>query len=212
MPSSLSSPPPHHLFKSIPRSNERWSVSCPWWVQRLPMGLCVWCVHAQSLSRVWLFATPRTVDLQAPLSMEFSRQEYWSALPFPAPGDLPNPGIKPSSVSCIGRQILYHFDTWEAPTSNECLKCISIQCCPCVLGGGWENIGQPSLTPSLLWRSFNPRGKVLVSLRMLWTSNDEADVMSIDSFNPHAVMQTHGATGIALAQIFPWNKYSKNSQ
>ena len=39
--------------------------------------------------------TPRTVAHQAPLSMEFSRQEYWSGLPFPSPGDLPDPGIEP---------------------------------------------------------------------------------------------------------------------
>ena len=42
-------------------------------------------------------ATPWTVAHQAPLSMGFSRQEYWSGLPFPSPGDLPDPGIKPSS-------------------------------------------------------------------------------------------------------------------
>ena len=51
----------------------------------------------KSLSRVQLFATPWTVDCQAPLSMGFSRQEYWSGLPFPSPGDLPDPGIKPGS-------------------------------------------------------------------------------------------------------------------
>ena len=50
-----------------------------------------------SLSRVRLFATPWTVAYQAPLSMEFSRQEYWSRLPFPSPGDFPNPGIEPRS-------------------------------------------------------------------------------------------------------------------
>ena len=55
------------------------------------------CVPAQSLSHVWLFATPWTVARQAPLSMGFPRQEYWSGLPFPSPGDLPNPRIKPSS-------------------------------------------------------------------------------------------------------------------
>ena len=44
-------------------------------------------------------ATPWTVAHQAPLSMEFSRQEYWSGLPFPSPGDLPDPGIKPRSPS-----------------------------------------------------------------------------------------------------------------
>ena len=53
----------------------------------------------KSLSRVQLFATPWTVAYQAPPSMGFSRQEYWSGLPFPSPGDLPNPGIKPRSPS-----------------------------------------------------------------------------------------------------------------
>ena len=46
------------------------------------------------LNRVWLFATPWTVAYQAPPSMEFSRQEYWSGLPFPSPGDLSDPGIE----------------------------------------------------------------------------------------------------------------------
>ena len=49
------------------------------------------------LSCVWLFEIPRTVAYQAPPSIGFSRQEYWSGLPFPSPGDLPNPGIEPRS-------------------------------------------------------------------------------------------------------------------
>ena len=53
----------------------------------------------KSLSRVRLFATPWTAGYQAPPSMEFSKQEYWSGLPFPSPGDLPNPGIEPGSPS-----------------------------------------------------------------------------------------------------------------
>ena len=52
---------------------------------------------AQSLSRVQLFAISWTVAPQAPLSLGFSRQEYWSGLSFPSPGDLPNPGIEPTS-------------------------------------------------------------------------------------------------------------------
>ena len=59
--------------------------------------MCV-CV----LSRVWLFATPWTVAHQAPLSMEFSRQEYWSGLPFPPLRDLPNPDIKLASPVAPG--------------------------------------------------------------------------------------------------------------
>ena len=51
----------------------------------------------KALSRVQLFATPWTVAYQALQSMGFSRQEYWSGLPFPSPGDLPNPGIEPRS-------------------------------------------------------------------------------------------------------------------
>ena len=49
-------------------------------------------------SRVQLFATPWTVDDQTPLSMGFSRQGYWSGLPCPPPGDLPDPGIEPASL------------------------------------------------------------------------------------------------------------------
>ena len=49
------------------------------------------------LSRVQLFATPGTVAYQAPPSTGFSRQEYWSGVPLPSPGDLPDPGIEPRS-------------------------------------------------------------------------------------------------------------------
>ena len=56
-------------------------------------------MKVKSLSHVQLFATPWTEAYQAPQSMEFSRQEYWSGLPFPSPGDLPNPGIGPGSLA-----------------------------------------------------------------------------------------------------------------
>ena len=58
------------------------------------------------LSHVHLFATQWTVAHQAPLSMGFSRQEYWSGLPFPPPGDLPNPGMEPmppASPALVGK-------------------------------------------------------------------------------------------------------------
>ena len=54
-------------------------------------------MKVKSLSRVQLFATPWTVAYEASPSMGFSRQEYWSGVPFPSPGDLPDPGIEPRS-------------------------------------------------------------------------------------------------------------------
>ena len=60
--------------------------------------------------RVWLFVIPWTVSRQAPLSMGCSMQEYLSGLPFPPPGDLPNPGIEPMSPALVGE-----FFTTEPP-------------------------------------------------------------------------------------------------
>ena len=59
-------------------------------------GVCV-CARARFSQSCPTLATPQTVTCQAPPSMEFSMQEYWSGLPFPSPRDLPNPGIKPGS-------------------------------------------------------------------------------------------------------------------
>ena len=56
------------------------------------------CLCVCALSHIWLFVTPRTVACQAPLYMEFSRQEYWSGQQIPTPGDLPNPRIEPVSL------------------------------------------------------------------------------------------------------------------
>ena len=77
-------------------------------------------------------ATPWTVACQAPLSMGFSKQEYWSGLPFPSPGDLPDPGIKPWSPAAqvdslpfeLQRDLLEIRSSWiklVGPKSNE--KC-----------------------------------------------------------------------------------------
>ena len=72
-------------------------------------------VHAQLLNHVILFTTPCIVVCKTPLSMGFLRQEYQSALPFPPPGDLPNPGIKPvSPMSPALQAILYRWAVREA--------------------------------------------------------------------------------------------------
>ena len=63
------------------------------WQALLPYCPCLVIVKSNS------FVTPWTVACQAPLSMEFSRQDYWCGLPFPSPGDLPNPGIEPESTA-----------------------------------------------------------------------------------------------------------------
>ena len=88
------------------RGNEEWGELGPW-------DRRIWHIHTIDvlccvLSHIQLFATPWTVAHQAPLSMGFSKQEHWSELPFPSPGHLLDPGIEPSCISCIGRQILNH--------------------------------------------------------------------------------------------------------
>ena len=67
-------------------------------------------------------ASPRTVAHQAPLSMGFPRQEYWSGLPFPSPGDgssLLKDQTCVSYICCNGRQVLYHWASWEAMNMNH---------------------------------------------------------------------------------------------
>ena len=59
-------------------------------------------VYAWSLSGIRLFESPRIIARQAPLSMGFSRQEYWRGLPFPTPGDLPDPGTELESPALGG--------------------------------------------------------------------------------------------------------------
>ena len=78
------------------------------------------CACAHSLNCVRFFVTLWTVALQAPLSMEFSRQEYWIRLPFPPPGDLPNPEIEP--VSLVSPALAGGFFTSVPPGKpNTCV-------------------------------------------------------------------------------------------
>ena len=74
------------------------------------------CYVLCCFSHVQLFETPWTVACQAPLPMGFSRQEYWSGLPFPSPGDLPDPGIEPASLSssALAGMFFTTSTTWEA--------------------------------------------------------------------------------------------------
>ena len=86
----------HVLTVNITLRNDpgkKWSGPCILVIcKKVDVCMCM-------LSCVWLIATLWTVACQAPLTMEIFRQEYWNGLPFPTPGDLPNPGIKPTSVA-----------------------------------------------------------------------------------------------------------------
>ena len=69
--------------------------------KKLLFKMCV-CAHMCALTHVQLFVTPWTVANQAPLSMGFPRQEYWSGSPFPTSRDLPDPEMEPTSLSTPG--------------------------------------------------------------------------------------------------------------
>ena len=77
-------------------------------------------MHRHVLSCVQLFETPWTVACPAPLSMEFSRQDYWSRLPFPTPGYLPYPGNKPASLSSPA--VAGRFFTTVSPGKLLCAR------------------------------------------------------------------------------------------
>ena len=74
-------------------------------------------VKVKVLSCVRLFETPWTVAYRAPPSMGFSRQDYWSGLPFPSPGDLPNPGIEPRSPA-LQTGALPSEPPWKPPKKS----------------------------------------------------------------------------------------------
>ena len=145
-------------------------------------ALFVECVSVFVLSHFWFFVTPWTVALQAPLSMKFSRQEYWSGLPFPPSGDLPDPGIELICLLCLLHLASGFFTTrttWEV-----CGVCVSLNkstsylsCClwlnpfcdktsgtsnsPGALGGergtrGWQGGEEEGQFGTLFSRSWKP--------------------------------------------------------
>ena len=85
-----------NIFCELPKLVYTSSMDLCFFLDKSPFILEV-SEWVKSLSRVQLFVTPLTIAHKAPLSMEFSRQEYWSGLPFPSSGDLPDSGIKPRS-------------------------------------------------------------------------------------------------------------------
>ena len=118
-------------------------------------SICLACVHV--FSCVQLFVTPRTILYtvrQAPLSMGFSRQEYWSGLPFPTLGDLPDPGMKP--VFLVSPKLAGGLFTTESPGKPHILSYI------CTTAWSWlqskEKIGWKKLHQTVnnwvfIWRA-----------------------------------------------------------
>ena len=110
---------PHHHFLCILGQAGRVFLLTSFWV--IGSGKELENVHAHVLSHfssVWLFATLWTVACQAPLSMGFSRQEHWSRLPCPSPGDLSDPGIEP----CLPAAPAFQADSlplshWGSPSA-----------------------------------------------------------------------------------------------
>ena len=96
-------------------------------------------VKVKLLSRVQLFATPWTVTYQAPLSMGFSRQEYWSGLPFPSPGDLPDPGIEPRSPALQADTLTSEPPGKPYSTTKKNVRAIFHKY--------WHSVGEGSGTP-----------------------------------------------------------------
>ena len=79
------------------------------------------CVCAGMLSHAQLFVIPWTVTCQAPLSMGFSRQEYWSRLPFPSAEDLPYRGTEPASLASpsLAGRFFTTSATWKTPANQS---------------------------------------------------------------------------------------------
>ena len=105
-------------------------------------------------SHVRLFVTARTVALQAPLSLGFSRQEYCSGLPFPSPGDLPDAGIEPPGLLHC-RQILYHLIHQGSPRIPPKFSILSLSAhsrCE----GGRSIFGPPLMAHPDLWLNPTP--------------------------------------------------------
>ena len=125
-----------------------WEIQIPWTeepgrLQSMWSLLACACILSH-FSHIWLFVTLWTVVHQAPLPTGFSRQEYWSGLPCPPPGHLPDPGMEPRSLTLAGGFFTSRA-SWEAHMQTHTQNYnnikyrnleISINICKCILGGG----------------------------------------------------------------------------
>ena len=145
--------------------------------------------QVKSLSHVRLFATPWTVAHQAPQSVGFPRQEYWSGLPCPDPPDLPDPGIKPMSLTSPA--LAGGFPTWEAPYniasySKYMMGQIVPGCFPHF--NGHVTAGNVCLQKSLgLWKDSHNTNRNAVSTGVWFKCSREVPRKSVSSkLNKHS--------------------------
>ena len=87
-------------------------------------------MHPKSLQLCLTVCDPMDCTYQAPLSLGFSRQEYWSRLPFPSPGDLPYPGIEPGSPALQTESLLSELPGKPLRTCCYCYYCSVLKSCP----------------------------------------------------------------------------------
>ena len=144
------------------------------------MKLCIYLyecmkVEVKSFSRVRLFVTPWTVVHQAPLSMWFFRQEYWSGLSFPSPGDLPDPGIKPRSPAMQADALT--SEPPGKPYEYVCM-CVCIYVCVCVCVCMHINIYRKNILPETWNRNYIIEATVNTLAFNAWVQN-------YHSFFPH---------------------------
>ena len=125
-------------------------------------------IHAQSLMCVQFFATPWTVAHPAPLSMGFSRLEYWRGLPLPFPGDLPDPRVEPPSP--VSPALAGRFFTTEPPGTPSSQSTLSFP-------GWWKGGGE-----NLAWRmgsSMDGKASLLLPITSFPTSIVHALILSV---------------------------------
>ena len=117
--------------------------------------LSVVSVGVHRFSCVRLFMTLWLVAHQAPLSMGFPRQAYWSGLPFPPPGDLPDPGIKPMSPALAGG-----FFTTELPGKHHHLR-EQLERCHKLMHGGRAACDTEHMVFLIRWRGLGVEGRIV---------------------------------------------------
>ena len=164
-------------------------------------GLCA-CACAQLLSHIQLFLTPETVACQAPLSMRFPREEYWSRLPFPSLEDLPTPGIEPGfSALQADSLLLNHLGSPKgfaaaAAAANSLQSCLTL-CDPID--------GSPPSSPvsGILQAKTLEWVAISFSNAWKWKVKSKREVAQSDSYRPHGLQPTR--------LLRPWDFPGKNT-